>query len=350
MLVPYPDSADNPNLAEMRAAAHTLEKLLTLLSIEAADFDLLTWQTINERYQHSGLGELALSHIEQQKQVVHASRQYAQIGLWEFHIGLIFLHWGKPQQALAYFATAQRYWTLANNTAAAYLALFAQGYIQRFNRLYAAAMASFLRTQHNLDRLQRPIYSTVNKAFITEMNTAVVQAITDLRRLSSQISHIRPSSSEELFTPSVQPPQQPTIIGRVDGPIPGHLIMDEQLIWYQIHRSHADDFLPEIEPDDWVLVRKSATNDHITPNDLVVVDDKTMNSSIWLTNTQAREPNAKFRIFLGRMIETPKSFTRDASGKIEFTHVQISEEQRATVDFEKIVGVVLGFWTSNVKS
>lgn len=348
---PYPEIVNHPELKDMRTAAGTLEKLLNLLAIDVANSELLTWQLIKERYPYTGLGELALQAIQEQKRIIHESRQYEHIGLWEFHVGLIYLHWGEPQQALSFFATAQRYWTLNNNTAAAYLAQFAMGYMQQFDRLYAAAMTNFIHIHHKLNRLQRPLYSKVNKEFIAEMETAVEQAKTDLRRLSSQLSNIRPNNIEDLIMPSVPPQQHDRAAdqnGRGINPIPGHQIIDEQLIWYRIHRHHTDNFLPEVEPDDWALVRKSTINTDILPHDLVVVDDQTVKSSIWLTNTKASEPTAKFRIFLGRMILPPQSFTRDSSGEIHLSHVQISEKQRASVDFEKIIGVVLGFWTSNV--
>ncbi len=347
---PYPEIVKHPELKDMRTAADTLENLLNLLAIDVANSELLTWQMVKERYPYTGLGELALIDIEDQKRIVHTSGQHEHIGLWEFHIGLIYLHWGEPRQALPYFATAQRYWMLVNNTAAAYLASFAQGYTQQFDRLYAAAMANFLRIQHSLDQKQRPFFRKVSKTFTTEMKTAVAKATTDLRRLSSQLSYIRPGNIEEIFTASVQPTQEANQKGKEGSPIPGHLIMDEQLIWYRIDRSHTDDFLPDIEADDWVLVRKSTKNEIVSQHNLIVINAANLNSSIRLINTQANAAKVNTRIFLGQISRASRTFTRDKDGNIQISNVQISEQQQMQVDYKNIFGVVLGFWSSNVNA
>ncbi|MCA9872341.1 MAG: hypothetical protein KC441_01765 [Anaerolineales bacterium] len=107
--------------------AEDLEGLLEMLYPDPPLVDILTLSDFKFRYRFSGLGAGAVAAIERAQRVTRAIGNYDQMGLSEFHNGLIYLHERQFLGALSYFAEARRYWDFENRGPAVCLAYFAQG-------------------------------------------------------------------------------------------------------------------------------------------------------------------------------------------------------------------------------
>jgi len=116
--------------ADALPTAEDLEVLLEMLYPELPLVDILTLSDFKFRYRFSGLGVGAVTAIERAQRITRAIGNYDQMGLSEFHNGLIYLHERQFLGALPYFAEARRYWDFENRAPAVCLAHFAQGVAQ----------------------------------------------------------------------------------------------------------------------------------------------------------------------------------------------------------------------------
>lgn len=121
----------HPNLpADAPPSPEDLEGLLEMLYPDPPLVDILTLTDFRYRYRFSGLGAGAVAAIERAQRITRAIGNYDQMGLSEFHNGLIYLYERQYLGALPYFAEARRYWDFENQAPAVCLAHFAQGIAQ----------------------------------------------------------------------------------------------------------------------------------------------------------------------------------------------------------------------------
>jgi len=129
-----------------------LRDLLNLLYTEPWSLDIVTLDDVRLRYPYTRLGAPALAAIEQSRRILRGRAEYDQIGLGEFHAGLIFLDWEDCRAAAVRFAEARSPWSLAPDIAATCLAYFAQGVALCYASHLEAAMLQFGHVERLLNR------------------------------------------------------------------------------------------------------------------------------------------------------------------------------------------------------
>ena len=80
--------------------------------------DILTLDDFRLRYRLTGLGPLAVSAIQQAQRINRDTGRFNEIGLCEFHVGLIYLDWADFQGAIEQFRAARLQWSFIDKTAA----------------------------------------------------------------------------------------------------------------------------------------------------------------------------------------------------------------------------------------
>ncbi len=120
-----------------------LEGLLEMLYPDLPLVDILTLADFKFRYRFSGLGAGAVAAMERAQRVTRAIGNYDQMGLTEFHNGLIYLHERQYLGAQPYFAEARRYWDFADRLPAVCLAYFAQGIAQQGAFHFERALSAY---------------------------------------------------------------------------------------------------------------------------------------------------------------------------------------------------------------
>ena len=100
--------SDPNQLRPVREAVSVLGRLLKVLFPEQPSLDVITVENVIERYPLTGLGAPALAAIEQSQRIVRGRNDYNQLGLGEFHVGLIYLYWDDCRAAANQFSPEQR--------------------------------------------------------------------------------------------------------------------------------------------------------------------------------------------------------------------------------------------------
>ena len=175
------DSGTFINLNHVRRAGHMLGDLLNLLYPPPPNPDIITLEDVLNRYRLTGLGVPAITALQQAQRIVRAGKDYSQIGLCEFHIGLIYLYWGHSLAAVQQFAEARRQWSFADETAAICLSYFAQGQAQYWALHYESAMGCYHKTEQWLPRLKLVPPSANLDEFVTRMTELLHEAQAMLR-------------------------------------------------------------------------------------------------------------------------------------------------------------------------
>lgn len=145
-----PASTSNTQTAHERV--EELMGLLAQLFADPPSPELITIDNIRYRYRLTGFGPPALSAIEQTQRLSRTWRDYGQIGLCDFHIGLIYLYYEDPRAAAAQFGAARRSWTLEGDAAAICLSYYAQGIALRLAYHYETAMSQYSRAEKGFSR------------------------------------------------------------------------------------------------------------------------------------------------------------------------------------------------------
>jgi hypothetical protein len=364
--------------------AEGLHGLVKLLYSEPSVVDVLTLDQFIFRYKFSGLGATAVADMERAQRITRAVGDHGQIGLAEFHIGLIYLHWGQFFGAIKYFEDAQRYWQFAKLDVAVSLAQFAQGVCQHHAYHYENALANYGKVQRTLIKVESngvgrlSVYMPQIESNLAACREDVVQkirtlgegepttfraplppasaasdtddqptkrddetAVSDIttpRTPTSQvrvaplpISHLPPVSFSEfrpeqsLVTEEISTvPQVKSFISK-QSPIPQHANQSDSLVWYEVaDREELDSFLPNIQADTVLLVDTHTELYTCAENDLVIVNPADAEGSISLTPQQAigKRPT---RIYLAE-VEEQFSFKRDPiTADIQFTTEEVSK-------------------------
>ena len=299
----------NPAPEARPEAVVLLEELLKTLYPDPPPLDCMTLSNVLARYRLTGLGVPALAAIEQSQRIVRARGEFDLIGLNEFHIGLIYLHWDDHRAAANQFALARQPWSLANDPPAICLAHFAQGLALYHAGHYEPAMLQLSRVERLLDRpaagshatrmagleaKMRPFLEVTQQTLRDQMwpkeqpaegSTSPYLTVPPLRgdrtgngpsgsrpradnviygqaprqsasgQSSSRAGDDRPSQSETASATGIPRPYS-NLPGSTTfpppGPVPGHLVVDERYGWYTVVEQRGD-FLPTATVGAWVL-------------------------------------------------------------------------------------------------
>ena len=122
-------------------SAEVLQELVEHLYPEPSVVDVLTLDQFVFRYKFSGLGATAVADMERAQRITRSVGDHGQIGLAEYHIGLIYLHWGQFLGAIKYFDDALRHWQFVKNDSASSLALYTWSLEMLSTREMAVSMA-----------------------------------------------------------------------------------------------------------------------------------------------------------------------------------------------------------------
>lgn len=305
---------DPDQLRPVREAVAVLERLLRVLFPDPLSLDIVTVENIVRRYPLTGLGAPALAAMEQSQRIVRARGDYAQVGLAEFHIGLIYLYWDDCRAAANQFAVARQPWSLANDTPAMCLAHYAQGLGLYHSYHNEPAMLQFGRAERLLNRPAIGTQAERFTALAKEMRPLLAIAQETLReslwpkeQQSAEVLQAgylsvpadlpvreSPPPTESGIHPSaVQRAERPEWARRVPlpisnlpgegdaprGPVPGHITTDDRFGWYRIVEKKSE-FLPAVAAGTWLLadrdvderlVNERLVNDRVV-NDRVVDD------------------------------------------------------------------------------
>ena len=382
--------------------ANNLQQLVEYLYPEPGVVDILTLDQFKYRYRFSGLGATAVADMERAQRITRDIGDHGQIGLAEFHIGLIYLDWGQPHGAVPYFIDAQRHWTFARRRAAACLAQFAQGVAQQHAFQYETALSSYGKAARLLSRMEikSPPPAT---AFLEAFRPCLAQCRQDLVEKIRAFGEGEPAAfrvpmrepepstgdQETRHTPEAdvirssdgrpptplpqinmgvrpapstpppddQPPSEPVPAnGSPVSPIPGHPNGSAHLRWYGVvDRQDLEEFLPSIHENAMLLIDTHVDPESCNPGELVIVNPKNIEGSIPVKPQQPASQQAqRLRIFLAKVKE-PSLFTRSNTENIQFPSEETEEigtielapnQNDVPLYAEEIIGIVIGVWVN----
>ena len=376
------EPVQEPESRQVPASAEALQALVEILYPEPGVVDILTLDQFIFRYKFSGLGATAVADMERAQRITRTIGDHGQIGLAEFHIGLIYLHWGQFLGAIKYFDDAHRHWQFAKHDPAVSLAQFAQGVCQHYAYHYENALVNYGKVQRTLSKIEAN-GSAPPSDFLVEMRldlhacrddvvekirtlgegepaafrvplkeeeppstratsdqptreTAVYDTDSPITPFSSFTSTTTHSSSTPLPINRLPPAHDsdtqlepetiadepgavvPAILGK--SPIPQHANQSDYLVWYNVaEREDLEAFLPAIQADTTLLVDTRTDIYTCNEGDLVIVDQADAEGSIPLKPQQRVEGTPFTRIYLAE-VDAQFSFKRNPeTGSIHFT-------------------------------
>ncbi|MCB8942585.1 MAG: hypothetical protein H6658_02300 [Ardenticatenaceae bacterium] len=364
-------------------AGRILEELLNILYPPPPNPDIITLQDVLNRYRLTGLGVPAITALQQAQRILRATKDYDQIGLCEFHIGLIYLHWGHCLAAAQQFAEARRQWSFADKTASVCLSYYAQGYGQNLALHYEPAMGCYHKAEQSLPRLKLAPPSDRLGEFVARLTELLYGAQQSLREKmwppdeperdthgeshNGQTAVPPPPQQETADSPppeSAPPPPPPeNIVFEAPTPQIAHphsashpfvpppivqsgaatpasvlIPIKESYVWYRVTEREGN-FLPHIRHGGWLLV-DTQMRDRYQKDDLIIIGgDTDLTQGSIQVKPYIQVPAYK-RIFLSRVQRMEGSFIRDKTGKVAFT----SGIKQDSVTMEFVLGIVLGFW------
>ncbi len=385
-----PANALNPS----HRASYILSDLLDLLYPPPLSPDIITREDVLTRYRLTGLGVPAITALQQAQRIVRTGKDYCQIGLCEFHIGLIYLYWQHCLAAAQQFAEARRQWLFADETASVCLTYFAEGQARHLALHYEPAMGCYLKAEQWLPRLRLTPPSANLDEFIQNVISKLresqeilrdkmwppdeperkaetlpdQQPPAELPRDESAATAPVPSKPEAPAHPSPQTAEGAIPLPRLnivhepvtpelsaaefsslhDAPLPfvpsettepASLVMPikEYYKWFRVVNRQGD-AMPSIRKGTWLLV-DTQVRDRYDRNELILVGrDRDEEGAIQVKPYITQQPTYK-RIFL-RRVPPAGSFIIDESGRVIFT----ADIGQTLTPPDYVVGVVLSLW------
>ena len=394
------DSTPPIDLNHSRQGGYNLNDLLDLLYIPPPNPDIITREDVLVRYRLTGFAAPAITALQQAQRIVRTGKDYCQIGLCEFHIGLIYLHWGHCLAAAQQFSEARRQWLFADEIASVCLTYFAEGQAQHLALHYESAMSCYHKTEKWLPRLRLVPPSAKLDEFVQKITELLQEAQEALRtkmwppdepeKKSESASHseARPDTAahdteseaeatEELAsepeaavepTPttvtdshvplprvnvvheSVTPQVSPAAFSTLhDIPVPFFtqdaaepasvvLPLKEHYKWFRVVERQGD-IMPFIRTGTSLLVDTQVRERYKKDEFILIGSDQNEVQGNIQVEPYLRPPIYK-RIVLRRVPPDGLAFTRDASGRVKF--------ELPSMTF--VVGVVLGFWLNPLQA
>jgi hypothetical protein len=363
MALPPTSPLPGQGLLEARNIRADLADLLELIypASHERNLDLITLEDIRARYRLTELGAPAMNAIAQARRIIRHSGGYHEIGLCEFHIGLIYLHWGDARGAAQQFAEARQQWSFVNRMDGACLATFAQGRVRHYALEYEAGMNLYHQAQREMGRLRWRTPSANLDQFRERLQAlldAAQEALREAMRppdIDSQPQPGRPPAPDEADEappqgartaaprPGVPTIAEPATEYRFNCPLPGHTKPSDRYVWYQVIERLEKNFLPEIHKYTWLLVDTSRRKGDNEEQRLIVVVGGARTGSIILRPFTGDDGIGQ-RIYLAELDELEDvDFTRDAyNGKVTLS----SSIHQIPVRADQILGVVVGKWVN----
>ena len=103
---PVPPQPTYDNNVGIRTAVNRLTELLEWLYPDPSP-DIFTVRDYRNRYPFTRLGALATGDIDRYRRINRAIGNHVQLGLCEYHVGLIYLHEGDFRGAVQQFDLAR---------------------------------------------------------------------------------------------------------------------------------------------------------------------------------------------------------------------------------------------------
>ncbi|MCP5096679.1 MAG: hypothetical protein GY943_14090, partial [Chloroflexi bacterium] len=155
------------------SAVDSTESLYQLIELLFPDPipDILTLGDFETRYKLTKLGELATQAIEKSQRINHRRGNYQQIGLCEFHVGLIYFASNKYRAARQQFTLARQQWSFVDEPAADALSYFAEGVSHHFALQYELAMSKYSQARQRLSRMKFAPPSDVQNDFVQHLSS-----------------------------------------------------------------------------------------------------------------------------------------------------------------------------------
>lgn len=380
------------NNAAIRTAVNQLTDLLESLYPDPSP-DIFTVRDYRNRYPFTRLGALATADIDRYQRINRAVGSHGQLGLCEYHIGLIYLHEGAFRGAVQQFDQARQQWSFVNQPAAVGLTYLGRAIALQLATHYESALVSVGKVTSWLERARFAEPFPGWKDFREQMLAYVAGMQATLRKqLDSASETVEPGLDEATadaadaappppsgsadFAPA--PPQTPPQVGPVDVsttaeaetrpdgevvtgtvtprpisnmertvsptvPIPDHLLTDDRYAWYIVETRPLTDFMAEFNMGDWLLVdlQPDLTEDlQDTEQPILVVMNEEIGGTI---RVRSLDPKGRFqRIYLVTLADSPVgSFQVDKdSGTVTFS----AEMAEIGINRTEILGVVVGFW------
>lgn len=353
--------------AQTRIAVHCLQELLETLHPDPTP-DIFTLTSLQYRYKlHENISLAAIRDIEQSQRINRALGDYRQSGLNEFHVGLIYLYWGECYAAEKQFEMAWRHWSMDHGQIADMsLSLLGRGFAQGLAHHYEAAMVSFGKVGRYLERLAQP--TSVQMNFYAKMQECLREAqetFSEMMRqqppAESALEHAEPQPDEAAASTAPEEPETadetaaetgekqeppPPRTNLSDDPLPvdGHMKVDGRYRWYLVERRQADDFIPQIQSQDWLLVFTQPDQTDLTHHDeqpIVIVCQSQTGGTILLRPHPSEQMAHGRRIYLREWPGESWSFVRHPETQEIFL---TPADGHDVVDLEKLIGIVVGLW------
>lgn len=363
--------------SQIRTAVNRLTELLEWLHPEPSP-DIFTVRDYRNRYPFTRLGPLATNDIDRYQRINRAVGDHVQLGLCEYHIGLIYLHEGEFRGAVQQFALARQQWSFVNQPAAVSLTHLARAVALQHADHYESAMVSAGRVAGWLARARfaKPVlgwhdFHAQVLAYVTELQAALRKQMEGVPKTAVSDNDEDKPADPAAATPSAAPAQVGAITTttaeaetRPDGeivsaadtprpifnmgpaqgavPLPGHRQLNERYAWYVVEIRPSSGFMPDINPGDWLLVdlQPSFPEDvRDTEHPILVVMDKKIKGTI---RVRPSEDLGRSRIYLATLDDSPTGFFwRNAeTGTVTFS----PEMAKIDVNRREILGVVVGYW------
>lgn len=316
-------------LARVRASVAQLDALLNMLYGRPESPDVITLDDVLFRYRLTELGQPAMTAIDQSRRMVRAIGDYEKIGLCEFHIGLIFLHWGDGRGAAQQFMAAQQQWSFTDHTAAVCLAYFAAGVAQRHVFEHEKAMRQFGKVKQLISRIPlAPI--TVAGNFAESLREAVDAARAEIR--------------DEMWPPTlmggqanIAPPQ--SRLGVSDPASLPNLQLTEKNgrpHWFRVispmHLSET-----QITEGDWLLINTGPQTHDFFENELIVFTSEAIfDTGTWLTPQKTGETTVRFYL-------AQTQFSGKLTGQT-IVSVKLNDDEVTSIESAAIIGPLAGIW------
>ena len=226
-----------------------IEELLNELYVPSSTLDMLTLEDIKTRYPLTKLRGPAIPAIEQSRRIIRATGDFDNMGLFELHIGLVYLHFEQHKTAAHQFMEARRFWSFVDRTAASCLARFGQACSLYHANDGENAMIACGRGLRCLNRFERHGVSHSQLRFAEKLR----QYLTEQQELLRGHLH----TSDEEAPPPSEPDSVPApIISDRTSAVPGHSKQEARLIWYKITRLLSENG-NEVEDSAFTLVNMS---------------------------------------------------------------------------------------------
>ena len=377
---PIQQSYDNNS--QIRTAVNRLTELLEWLYPDPSP-DIFTVRDYRNRYPFTRLGALATDDIDRYQRINRAIGNHVQIGLCEFHIGLIYLHEADFHGAVQQFELARQQWSFVSQPAAVSLTHLARAVALQFAHHYEAALVSVGRVASWLERSRfaKPVpgwpdFEARVMAYVAELQGQLRKQMEcesktaespQEEAAAEESTPDEPVVNDELDTSEhpIAPMPDPEAETRPDGeiitgaptpapivnltksdankPIPGHQQVNQKYQWYVVEVRPSSQFMPDINHGDWLLVDMTPNFPHDvrdTEQPILIVKKEEIDDTIRVRPLAAEQ---RFpRIYLVTLADSlTGSFWRDeVTGTVTFAQ----ERGKIDVNSSEILGVVVGYW------